>query len=106
TFSISTPSADISTLSLHDALPICPPGRPPLEYIGPLPAHHGNMRIARRVFARLPDAVRVEIHRTHPCTGQGPRQGEDPTSRTQRSEKHTYELQSREELVCRLLLEK
>src|SRR5436309_16109128 len=73
-----TPTTEIYTLSLHDALPISPacatvyhlaqPACPPL----PLPA---------------PDT-----HVTGPFFG--------------RSEEHTSELQSRENLVCRLLLEK
>src|SRR5450432_4800371 len=59
-----TATTEIYTLSLHDALPICPATAPAAS-----PAHHG--------------------HDSHV-----------------RSEEHTSELQSRSDLVCRLLLEK
>src|SRR5690606_41054493 len=51
--------------------------------------------------------------RTAPISGNGPRDRPDPVHRGSaagcragRSEEHTSELQSRENLVCRLLLEK
>src|SRR5438445_11050813 len=64
-----TPTTEIYTLSLHDALPISPttPARP----------------------ARSPP--------THAAR---------PSRAATRSEEHTSELQSRQYLVCRLLLEK
>src|SRR5437870_9599135 len=71
------PTAAISTLSLHDALPICAGRSPPLERAEarPLPA-------GARPVAHPPEEVAL------------------------RSEEHTSELQSRGHLVCRLLLEK
>src|SRR6266513_6436132 len=71
-----TATTEIYTLSLHDALPIC--GREHLrqELLGP-----AGQRLVR------PDE-RVK------------------TVRRRRSEEHTSELQSRFDLVCRLLLEK
>src|SRR3712207_9111602 len=47
------------------------------------------------------------LHRRHPnrC-GAAAREGEDRVRVPQRSEEHTSELQSRQYLVCRLLLEK
>src|SRR3712207_8618603 len=76
-----TATTEIYTLSLHDALPICS-GKP---------AHNsgdtGNSAPDRTV--RQP-------------SGCIPR----PDRRTTRSEEHTSELQSRQYLVCRLLLEK
>src|SRR5690606_42035325 len=75
-------TTEIYTLSLHDALPIydrgCLPARAPPHDPSLLPVHAG--RRAKR-------------------TRQRPR-------RSPRSEEHTSELQSRENLVCRLLLEK
>src|SRR3712207_7769860 len=90
-----TATTEIYTLSLHDALPICQ-------------LHPGTRRAPARAAA-----------------GQGVAQGGDPARRGRRrhaagdrrrqppglpwpprSEEHTSELQSRQYLVCRLLLEK
>src|SRR5207249_11138930 len=83
-----------STLSLHDALPICPRGCPanrdsinydiatawhlPMPPHFPVPARGCNLNRCPGLIARQP----------------------------LRSEEHTSELQSRFDLVCRLLLEK
>src|SRR3712207_6994864 len=85
-----TATTEIYTLSLHDALPICaremglgPVGEPP-----------AGVPLARaRVLAAEARALL--------------RQGCDPIEerRNSRSEEHTSELQSRQYLVCRLLLE-
>src|SRR3712207_8607388 len=90
-----TATTEIYTLSLHDALPICP---------------------------GLGDVVAGDRHRVevaHPVldeplldVGHGPQRelgGEDAGVLALvllRSEEHTSELQSRQYLVCRLLLEK
>src|SRR3712207_7739197 len=78
-----TPATEIYTLSLHDALPIsgerCCPPRSRLR----------DQRIRRRRNKTMPvfdDLLCRYAHR--------------------RSEEHTSELQSRQYLVCRLLLEK
>src|SRR5690606_39763875 len=83
---------EIYTLSLHDALPISRPGLP-LEPIGPpkwRPAHihSGPASYWSSSSRRTSQAVTLK-------NGFG-----------LRSEEHTSELQSRENLVCRLLLEK
>src|SRR5207249_11989000 len=87
-FSFNTPpTTAIYTLSLHDALPISRAGAN-----GSADIHDGHReRLARalRLFA--------PAH-----TSAGRRKGEEP----ERSEEHTSELQSRFDLVCRLLLEK
>src|SRR6476620_12788307 len=73
-----TATTEIYTLSLHDALPISPPAPGP--------------RARARSTARA-----------------GPRGGacsRAPARSRGRSEEHTSELQSRQYLVCRLLLEK
>src|SRR3712207_8924014 len=86
-------TTEIYTLSLHDALPIsgrrsvhssdrCAPAR-----VGP-PEAPGR-RAGIHGWPRTPTS---EASRAH--------------SRTVRSEEHTSELQSRQYLVCRLLLEK
>src|SRR5688572_32427636 len=76
-----TPTTEIYTLSLHDALPIYNPDR-------------GARARTRRQGAQ---------QRRPPCrrSADGRRCG-----RARRSEEHTSELQSQSNLVCRLLLEK
>src|SRR5438105_10094858 len=70
-----TATTEIYTLSLHDALPICP--------------RHG-----RQSNQHCYEAIGLAWDRS-------------PVRRlSQRSEEHTSELQSRVDLVCRLLLEK
>src|SRR5690606_40180500 len=92
-FSLDTSSTEIYTLSLHDALPIY--DRHLRRAIGA-----GHLRGARH---RLPcrRTGRMESRAEISCAalpGASPDRG--------RSEEHTSELQSRENLVCRLLLEK
>src|SRR5688572_30917836 len=76
-----TPTTEIYTLSLHDALPICPRG--------------SCCTKASRVI--LPSLI-VR------CVSTIGRPG--CSTHTRRSEEHTSELQSQSNLVCRLLLEK
>src|SRR3712207_8988478 len=81
-----TATTEIYTLSLHDALPI-PAGR-------------------------LAEGERHPLGVPHPAPGQGPlgehagRLDERRVVEQDRSEEHTSELQSRQYLVCRLLLAK
>src|SRR3712207_9017734 len=89
-----TATTEIYTLSLHDALPIS--GRP------------GCRRPSRRRGGPLPAAGRRRgSGRARSCVlhglGPNPYPGDDGSDR---SEEHTSELQSRQYLVCRLLLEK
>src|SRR3712207_7360412 len=80
-----TATTEIYTLSLHDALPIC-------RRAGILGGAPGRARCAR--------AERAGAGERAVCArGPGRR-------RRARSEEHTSELQSRQYLVCRLLLEK
>src|SRR5690606_42136053 len=89
----------ISTLSLHDALPISPT------------ASDSGAVVAT---SRAPDS---SVTASEPCTARVRRAPPElrtstasstvvPGSTAYRSEEHTSELQSRENLVCRLLLEK
>src|SRR5690606_41922006 len=80
-------TAAICALSLHDALPICPRGYVPRSRPGPWRCG----RWPRSSSVRRRDAD----WQSRPGRRRGPR-----------SEEHTSELQSRENLVCRLLLEK
>src|SRR5699024_12070603 len=81
---------ELSTLSLHDALPISSPVSSPRST--PSPAYS-----LRRGEVREPGRDLRDEH-------QEDHQAE--LDRQVRSEEHTSELQSRFDLVCRLLLEK
>src|SRR3712207_7046057 len=83
-----TATTEIYTLSLHDALPISRVARAVL-------GEPGKRGLARRVQHDAP-ALHVD---------DAFADGERPLDAL-RSEEHTSELQSRQYLVCRLLLEK
>src|SRR3712207_9042962 len=88
-----TATTEIYTLSLHDALPI---SRSAVDGGG-----HAHARPASACARRAGGAARVRLRgRT-----DGRRRRRRP-GRGTRSEEHTSELQSRQYLVCRLLLEK
>src|SRR3712207_7011797 len=85
-----TATTEIYTLSLHDALPIC--GRSSRA----ASARHACPALPRKGWA---------------CRARGAASGPRTSRRAgarhhRRSEEHTSELQSRQYLVCRLLLEK
>src|SRR3712207_7570136 len=69
----------------------------------------GVVVVARHEADRAADEVGVRVHVAAVVQEDPPRQraaGERPVLRVGRSEEHTSELQSRQYLVCRLLLEK
>src|SRR5947208_15480679 len=74
----SAATAEIYTLSLHDALPISP----------------------------SPDGRSPSCTTSCPRAGKAPVRRLSSSSAVRRSEEHTSELQSPDHLVCRLLLEK
>src|SRR3712207_7395177 len=84
-----TATTEIYTLSLHDALPISTSSRAILYDQG----------------LRPQATEQLELPQFYPAPGHVEH---DPEHiwRTARSEEHTSELQSRQYLVCRLLLEK
>src|SRR5206468_11822423 len=92
-----TPTTEIYTLSLHDALPIC---RDRIDTIAsgragrPCPLNQFCAELGDRIVA----AVDQGSGPVHPFAL--------PLFLPARSEEHTSELQSRSDLVCRLLLEK
>src|SRR3712207_7596882 len=92
-----TATTEIYTLSLHDALPIWArrvrPGRP----LRPADRHG---QLAGRAAALVRPAGHGRAARAAAASQQVRAQ------RAGRSEEHTSELQSRQYLVCRLLLEK
>src|SRR5947209_10040550 len=93
-FFTNTPTTDIYTLSLHDALPISLSRQ---QRVDRGFRHRLVRRAARR--ARLGDALGVAARLSFLRLLR-------PRARGRRSEEHTSELQSRQYLVCRLLLEK
>src|SRR5438874_8105076 len=78
-FSHASDISEFCTLSLHDALPIC--------------ACHGRGAI-------------FGLHHSLHCRRKRTMGAKRPAFHHARSEEHTSELQSRRDLVCRLLLEK
>src|SRR5690606_39848422 len=95
-------STEISTLSLHDALPISDglvrwPGGA-TRRAGGAPLGAGQL-VAGGAGPVPGDGVHDPAAREAPL-------GRPLRTRLSRSEEHTSELQSRENLVCRLLLEK
>src|SRR3712207_7832953 len=85
-----TATTEIYTLSLHDALPICPPCSATCRSTWTTPTKPS--RIFRGSSTTTESTCRSSIRVARPCR--------------RRSEEHTSELQSRQYLVCRLLLEK
>src|SRR5690606_41502247 len=87
--------------SLHDALPIScqlPGARPSLR-----PSTASFCRRSSRAFSVIsPASAAASTPAATPARAPLSTGGGDPS----RSEEHTSELQSRENLVCRLLLEK
>src|SRR3712207_7879203 len=84
-----TATTEIYTLSLHDALPI---------YSDLIAS-----ATAKRPAARLSMAAYIGVL---PSAASAAARSSRPSSSIPRSEEHTSELQSRQYLVCRLLLEK
>src|SRR3712207_8816388 len=86
-----TATTEIYTLSLHDALPICD-----------LAAYSG----LAVEYWELPEDEAELVYELQRALGPGRVPGHRYLARIDRSEEHTSELQSRQYLVCRLLLEK
>src|SRR5690606_42018111 len=85
----ATATTEFYTLSLHDALPICVIGSGEFANESNHPGRSKKCYTSES-FRFFVGSIDTEICR----------------SRDPRSEEHTSELQSRENLVCRLLLEK
>src|SRR5690606_42157210 len=97
-----TPSAP-STLSLHDALPIW-------SHTPTLGIHHATISASGDVVLhenRVREVITLAQGAGEAVEDMiGELLGEAWDAELERSEEHTSELQSRENLVCRLLLEK
>src|SRR5690606_42016775 len=99
-------SAEVCTLSLHDALPILMPVEDVFSITGRGTVATG--RVERGVI-KVGDPVEIvgmqEEKLTSTVTGVEMFRKLLEQAEAGRSEEHTSELQSRENLVCRLLLE-
>src|SRR5690606_41413799 len=93
-----TATTRIYALSLHAALPILAPAL--ARYSG------GARNYAAKVQGRMQAFESAAIAATRTLDWPAPSQALASRPGTRRSEEHTSELQSRENLVCRLLLEK
>src|SRR3712207_7104451 len=93
-----TSTPEIYTLSLHDALPISPPPPEPTS-VAVQPQAVGPFEPGQPFTARWQTTGPVSFHAVRLAYDGG-------AFRDLRSEEHTSELQSRQYLVCRLLLEK
>src|SRR3712207_7296885 len=91
-FCNDTATTEIYTLSLHDALPIFPPSQ------------RRSCAAPRSRRCRAPPGATARSRGRRARPGGRPRRRR--RTRGGRSEEHTSELQSRQYLVCRLLLEK
>src|SRR5207249_5705945 len=99
------PTTELSTLSLHDALPICAFS----AIFFSIAATVKTDTSIRRSFGRnMCGAATIGSSMTPVAMKQASRcfMAEVWWRRFKRSEEHTSELQSRFDLVCRLLLEK
>src|SRR3712207_7366278 len=93
-----TATTEIYTLSLHDALPICKGAR-----AASTSGRRADPRWTPGPPAPRPSRWAPAGHRGREIARPTPSDTPPPASR---SEEHTSELQSRQYLVCRLLLEK
>src|SRR5690606_39800143 len=102
-------ATSLYTLPLHDALPMS-------AHADPSDTSRGDLSPSRGQGTRTPRCPRRHKVSTSKCVltcgfalgdERSPSEHENPyTPSGGRSEEHTSELQSRENLVCRLLLEK
>src|SRR3712207_7048615 len=98
-FCNDTTTAEIYALSLHDALPIS--GDVGEGRLGGVLADHLGLGLAEGH-----DPAAAALHRVEQPEQQEQEDDERQEADQHRSEEHTSELQSRQYLVCRLLLEK
>src|SRR5690606_42021060 len=100
----ATPTTVLYTLSLHDALPIFLASNPRIDAPVKL-----DLRLIEADQVTTPDLSALDEHSVDGIVFDSfgnPVEYHVLRAHPGRSEEHTSELQSREKLVCRLLLEK
>src|SRR5207249_5099281 len=96
----------IYTLSLHDALPISESDPTPTFDLSGLSCNDGASATASTVsLVDRKATFHLDPGETVTCTFTNRQRGTIIVKKITRSEEHTSELQSRFDLVCRLLLE-
>src|SRR5207249_12300746 len=95
----ATPPTQIYTLSLHDALPI---SMRPVKLSGSVADSTSGCSSGSSAAERSRAIISGKAY----CSPATPATKRPPRISPRRSEEHTSELQSRFDLVCRLLLEK
>src|SRR5690606_42083533 len=103
---LPTPTTSTSTLSLHDALPILHGHG--LDFARFISNDDSAYKLRLRYMLRTLECEKLreelrQLREETTCPVTPPQTGRT-AEKTQRSEEHTSELQSRENLVCRLLL--
>src|SRR5690606_41765661 len=102
----ATATTESGPLSLHDALPISVRPERAVRGAGAVPAAGVAPDAAARLLLGGGDRVRTQLRQPpqhDPAVARLPVRGRDHRPLDARSEEHTSELQSRENLVCRLL---
>src|SRR5690606_41365837 len=94
----ATATADCSPLPLHDALPI--------SRLRRVKDPDAELARARREAAEALEEAQARLAEAEETRDAHETRVREAAERHARSEEHTSELQSRENLVCRLLLEK
>src|SRR5204863_9695353 len=102
--STTPPPPELYTLSLHDALPICRElqGAETIGFTAQTRMSGINID-GRQIRKGAASAIRAHVEA---MGGVFPKEVTTTVEEVSRSEEHTSELQSRRDLVCRLLLEK
>src|SRR5207247_11459683 len=100
------PTAPLFTLSLHDALPIFFAQMALLEMAAEFRAKAQQLELRERRRRQRFSPIAIEKFAPRHSGAQAVQRLHVGLNRLLRSEEHTSELQSRVELVCRLLLEK
>src|SRR5690606_41274390 len=103
-FFIAPTATELYALPLHDALPILEKYRQASRHI-----HAIFQRYTSLIEPLSLDEAYLDVTHATACRGSATliaREIRDQVREELRSEEHTSELQSRENLVCRLLLEK
>src|SRR5690606_41380822 len=101
-----TATPEVHSVSLHDALPICMVNSVGEMIPASSPTFSTTSSMSPRVFTSTPSDAASRQGRPVARADSAAPLNLPAIATPRRSEEHTSELQSRENLVCRLLLEK